>query len=248
MDCKTAHMLLDFARPWAAELDAADAGALRDHLATCPACATQAEAEHRIDEHLGSAIRDVAVPAGLRGRLLARLARERSASWRRRALRVSAVAAMVALVVTLYWSWQYTRRPVLDPDRIVAELDRQTANSPDKVEEWFRQQGVTMIAPTNIGEGGAQLNYTLLSSYGFGELLGVRVPYLVFFHPGSGVARIYVVSDPPFKVEEQNLRPAVGSSHRVEVKRHPEQPHVYYVVIYTSESLKPFLTAPQRAA
>jgi hypothetical protein len=250
MDCKTAHMLLDIARPWAAELDAAEAGALREHLAGCPACAARAEAERGVDEHLASAIRDVPVPAGPRGRLLARLAGERAACWRRRLLRVSAAAAALALAVALGWYWQYSRRPVLDPDRIVIELDRQTANGPDKVEEWFREQGFAMIAPTNIGEGGAQLNYTLLDSYGFAQFQGVRVPELVFFHQGSGnaLARIYVVSDRLFKVDEQNLRPAVGSNHRVQVIPHPDQPHVFYVVIYTGENLKPFFTPPQRAA
>jgi hypothetical protein len=249
MDCKTAHMLLDLVRPGAAELDAAEADALRDHLDACPACAALAACERQLDEYLGQAVRDVPVPDLPKSRLLAHLGRERAVLLRRRALRVAAVAAGIALAVAFWWYWQYSRRPVLDVDQIVRMVDRKAFNGPEAVEEWFREQGVHMLAPTQFGD--AQLNYNLLDSYDLVEFRGVRVPHLLFLNPGSGgaSARIYVLSDRSFKVDEQAPRdPAVGSTHRVQVFRSADHPDVIYLVIYTGESLKPFYTAPRPAA
>ena len=86
MDCKTARLLLDFARPLCPELDTADAEALHSHLAECPECGPFAAGERRIDGHFGRAVRDVPVPEHLRDRLVKRLAVERDAWYRRRLL------------------------------------------------------------------------------------------------------------------------------------------------------------------
>ena len=76
MDCKTARTLFDYARPRCCELDPVEARALEEHLSRCPECDTLAHAERLIDDHLGKAVRQVDVPPGLRGRLLARLQTE----------------------------------------------------------------------------------------------------------------------------------------------------------------------------
>src|SRR5690606_38408018 len=76
MECRTARLLLDLAHPPADPLDAADAGALEGHLACCPDCAALARGQGRFDDAVGLAMRRVAVPEGLRDRLLARLEQE----------------------------------------------------------------------------------------------------------------------------------------------------------------------------
>src|SRR5262245_10465360 len=106
MDCRNARLLLEFARPLTAELDAGEAEALQGHLADCPECGALAREERRLDEHLGRAVRDVPVPEGLRDRLLARLATERDAWFRRWLLRAVGVAAGIALAVWLVWLYR----------------------------------------------------------------------------------------------------------------------------------------------
>jgi hypothetical protein len=235
-------MLLDISHPGASELDAADAAALREHLEGCTVCATQAEHARRVDDHLGRAIREVAVPAGLRGRLLDRLAAKRAVRFRRRGLQVAACAAAVWLLASAFYYVRYLYRPVLDAEQIVVEIDARAFNSPEKVEEWFRnERGIVMMAPVQLNA--AQLDYSLLDGFGMAEFQGVQVPLLVFFRPGSrgALARIYVLTDTAVNLDDQ-ARPtrAAGSSHRVEVFRHPEDPRWIYVAIYTGESLNPF--------
>src|SRR5262245_13853267 len=98
MDCNTARLLLDFARP--GDLDAAEAGDLERHLADCPDCGPPARAGRALDRHLGRAVRRVEVPEGLRGRLLARLEADRGdlhRRWAGHGLRAAAAAAAVLL-------------------------------------------------------------------------------------------------------------------------------------------------------
>jgi len=241
-------MLLAFARPWSPELDADEAGALRDHLAGCPACAAQAERAQRADDQLGRAVRAVPMPEGLHGRLLDHLAAERAVRRRRRVLRVAAVAAALLLALTVGWYVRLSMRPVVDADEIAREFDRRAYNAPEKVQEWFLEQcGVAMVAPTQVND--APLNYDLLVWYEMVEFQRVPVPQLVFFHQGTGaLARLYVLSDRSFNLDETLRTQAAGSNHRVEVFRQPDNPHVVYVIVYTGESLTPFIIRQQRGA
>src|ERR1700752_2772031 len=84
MDCNTARLLLNFARPQARDLDPEEAGDLENHLDRCSDCHGLARGERRLDERLGQAMRQVEVPAGLREQLLARLEAERGDWYRRR--------------------------------------------------------------------------------------------------------------------------------------------------------------------
>src|SRR5438067_13660259 len=98
MDCSTARLLLDFARPRAGDLGPVEAEELERHLAHCIECDAMARAARRADEHLGAAMRQVELPDGLRAGLLTRLDAERGRWYRQRfghALRALACAAAV---------------------------------------------------------------------------------------------------------------------------------------------------------
>src|SRR5579864_8425046 len=84
MDCKTARLLLDFARPQAVELETRDADELASHLDQCPDCGPAAHAERRLDECLGRSMRQIEVPANLRPNVLTRLHAERADWYRHR--------------------------------------------------------------------------------------------------------------------------------------------------------------------
>ena len=97
MDCRTARLLFEFARPRPAELDQQEAESLESHLRDCCESGQLARAEHEADEHLALAIQNVAAPDGLRDRIRKRTHTERR-SWYRRRLRDLAAAAVVAKV------------------------------------------------------------------------------------------------------------------------------------------------------
>jgi putative zinc finger protein len=199
MDCTTARLLLECARPNAAELDAAEADALERHLAGCPACDRLARDRRRTDDALGRAMRQVQVPAGLREQVLHRLDRERAAWHRRRigrALRWVAAAAAVVLLSWGGWLWLAARPPRLDPEYSWKQANDAQPNKAE-VEEAFRRLDVPMAAP--------DLNFVLLIAYGLGEVPGYPgrvVPQLVF-HRQAQDAVVYVIDTQRFGLPPQ---------------------------------------------
>ncbi len=108
MDCNTARLLLDFARPRPRELEAEEAGALEGHLDRCSECHGLADGQRRLDERLGQAMRQVEVPAGLHEQLLARLESERGEWHRRRFAHTARIAVAAAAVLVLGWAgWHW---------------------------------------------------------------------------------------------------------------------------------------------
>lgn len=71
MDCGLAREQLDAARPDSGDREDLALEAAFAHVDGCPACAEVIEFRREFDRHAGRVIRDVAVPAGLKERLLA---------------------------------------------------------------------------------------------------------------------------------------------------------------------------------
>ena len=110
MDCKNARMLLEFEGPLRSELDPAEAAALHDHLEQCLACRELAEGERRLDAAMGRAMRDVPIPPALRTRLMTRLDAERDAFYKRFGMKVTAAAAVLA-VLTIWLAARAAQAP-----------------------------------------------------------------------------------------------------------------------------------------
>src|SRR5262249_35675260 len=137
MDCRTARVLLDFARPRPAELDAADAAALEDHLFQCDACAALAGAERRLDEHLGRAMRQVEVPPGWKKMLLERPDAARAGGFRsrlKRGARPLAAAAALLLPVGGVWPWNVFPPPRPELEEALRKADELVVRSPSREE------------------------------------------------------------------------------------------------------------------
>lgn len=234
MDCKTARLLLEFAQPGDAELDEAEAQALRDHLHECPECAVVAAAERRADEHLGRAVRDVPVPEGLRERLLSRLGRERDAWWKRWALHKVAAAAALFLAGWLGYTWWVGRLPAINVADVLDDHS-QPRMSPQAVEDWFGRRGLAMKTPP--------LRDDLLASYHVAVFRDKQVPLLLYVRPADGggggppvVAQVYVLSANQFDLKRTLEHGAFfnGSGQVAEVIKHPEFPDQYlYLIIST---------------
>jgi hypothetical protein len=178
MDCKTARLLFDFARPQAGELDAAELAAFEQHLAGCPECDALARAERGVEFAFAKAMRAVEAPAGLRNRLMERLDRERGdvyLRWFGNAGRVAAAAAVVLLVVGGIYYWNQTHLPAVDMDGAWEQAMNRHIATPD-LAGYFRQRGYDGPIPRNV-------NYSALAYYGMGEFQGRPVPRMIFIAP-----------------------------------------------------------------
>jgi hypothetical protein len=234
MDCRTARLLLDFARPRAPELPPSDADALDTHLAGCSECDALARAERASDARLAEAMRDVLVPDGLRDRILASLQTERG-DRRRRALawtvRAVAAAALVFLVAWLGSIWYGNRPRELDVWRLHDEVCYQPLD-PDKVKAAFHEQ-YKIQTPIPAG-----FNYACLKFYGVVPCQGRSVPMLLFIR-GEAEARVYVIASDQFDVKALNEAEPIDSGG-YEVKIVPEDSDHTFVVIHKGE-LQPLL-------
>jgi hypothetical protein len=202
MDCKTARLLLEFARPGSPELDAGEAEALRQHLGDCSDCGALAAAENRADEQLGRAMRAVSVPAGLRQRLLTRVAAARPA-WHRRWLVRGVAAAAAVVLLGGFGYWLLSGSPAaVSPAEIRRLADHQGSTKEDITKGFEEHFGVEVVLPDH-------LNYTLLDSYGLQVIQGRQVPYVLLFAPGgkrddppAALAQVYILSSGQFDLDE----------------------------------------------
>jgi hypothetical protein len=235
MDCKNARLLLEFSRPQSTDLLPPDNETLENHLAECAECGPLARQERRADETLGRAMRNVPVPSDFRDRLLRRLSAERDAWYRQRLVRILGVAAAAAVIIliaggTLWW-WKQSPRE-LDLAELVHR--EQGTDSPQKVEQWFKEKkGMHITAPSE-----KEVNYHYLTYYDLADLGGKKVPRLVFSSirpPHDYLAFVWIVTTKDFsnldELIDEETRGSGGYKIRVVPSR--DQGGVYYVQKYT---------------
>jgi hypothetical protein len=240
MDCKTARLLLELDRPAGTEVDMEEVRALEEHLDHCPECSVMARVERGFQQQVGLAMRKVAVPPELRGRLLSRLDKERGDYYRKqaaRAIRTAVALAACLLIAVFIWRMRPAEKPQLrlqELHALIAE-NRCDARSKEQVEQWFADNhGVTLTAPSDF-------DYALLLECGLVECQGQKVPCLTFVRPERRfIARVYIVNDSQF--DTRNLSSSssiVNGVTKAEVYR-PEGADFAYVILFNSENLDPF--------
>ncbi|MBY0523496.1 MAG: DUF3379 family protein [Gemmataceae bacterium] len=232
MDCRTARLLLDFARPLATELEESDGEALATHLAECPTCGALRRTERRLDDHLGRAMLAVLVPDGLRERVLGKLAAQRD-SWYRRRLLIwgTGAAAAAAIVVGLSLTF-LAHKPVLDMVTARAIANRPLPDRSEEVGAWFGDAGL---------EGPPQFEYARLTNCEWASFQDHRLPMLEF-RKGNEWARVYIVTEGQFdlKALKATQPDASGRAVMIDVLEHPTKPGVAYIVKYTGGVLPAF--------
>jgi hypothetical protein len=240
MDCKTVHLLLDFARPAPTELEASEQEALENHLLECSACARLANDERRFDTHLGAAMRAVSVPAGLKERLLGKLEGDVQHVHRQRRVRAYWSLAAAAALLGIVWggSLWFSRARVLDPTAVADRAWEEINPQRDKVDQWLSARKLRVQAPE-------QFNYALLTDYRMTELEGKQVPMLLFTRVKDdgrvATARVYLLNDRTFDFNALFKTAWVGQSgFTMTVFPHPTDPRLAYLVVYTGV-LDPFL-------
>src|SRR5437899_3052503 len=144
VDCKTARQFLDFARPRRPELDAAELEELEAHLAECPDCGPLAQVERQMDSRLAQAMRSVAVPEGLRGRVLNQLQSERTIQARKRRRWIAGPAAAAVLLIAVGLGWKLLQKPApIYVEDAADSLFGLTLNPrPQMVEDYFQAEGI----------------------------------------------------------------------------------------------------------
>jgi hypothetical protein len=214
MDCHDIRLLLAFTRAGGDAIDSTEQKALQEHLQACPECAALASSEQALDRVLGTAMRDVPVPAGLKARVLDKVAVNRPRPWGK----IAAAAAVLLLAVGIT-GWLLRPLPAVDPSDVYLVLNRGQGHAPaDVVEKWFNDQGVEMAA-------WRELNHDDLWFYDIIEFQGRRVPKLVFYRPEkkdgrpSVIAQVIVLRTNQFNTRE--LREQVGTRIRVETESTP---------------------------
>jgi hypothetical protein len=245
MDCKSARLLLDFARPQARELEAEEAAALESHLDHCPDCHSQARSERQLDDCLGKAMRQVEVPAGLRDQLLARLESARG-DWHRKrfahAVRLSVAAAAVLLLGWAGWFWlQEHLVAAVDTQRVAEAVSNAATEDPrTRTARDLKELGYETPLP--------HLDYSLLiCPPALAELPGYprrTVPMLVFARNGR-VARVYLIAKKA--IPQDAAEWTGGSSFKAELLPASEGEPYRFLIIHDGENTN-WLRPPEQPA
>jgi hypothetical protein len=240
MTCETARILLLFYRPGqTADLAAEDVAALEGHLVTCPACAAAAGRQSAADEAIGRAFREVSVPGALKDRLHTRTAEAAGQLWRNKwATRASVMGLVAALWLTVWGVVIAINRPTLDTFALANDTQTAIERPESMARVWLNDLGLPGPLPE-------EFEFGLLSSFGHGELAGVRVPVLEFRNNG-GFARVYLLRPGQFHTKDA----AETQNSLVTVRLYKDRPAPGWVVVvvHTGTSLQPFLRVPAAPA
>jgi hypothetical protein len=239
MDCRDAQFYLRFRRPGSDELGPEATADLDHHLAECPACGQAARSEAAFDRTIGSAMTAVAIPTGLRNRLVTHVAARRGTALRRKAYRYAglATAAMVLLGVGI---GALNTRVVPNVESLIILNEPQDAEQQEAaVRTWLAQNKLPPQLPENF-------DYALHVHHGVERVQDRDVPVVVFRdRNGPGFAKVYIFrNDARFKTDE--LREQIGKTNSrsqctATVATVSDARGVVYVIVYTGPSLDAFL-------
>lgn len=238
MDCHDVRVLLALQRREGA-IDPTERAALQQHLYACPDCAALSHSEQVIDAALGSAMRAVAVPTGLRTRVLTRLAVTRPRRWPKVAA-VAAAVVLLALGVGTTW-WAMRAKTAMSWTIVDTELVGRHGAEPDAVEHWYADHGIEMAT-------WRQLDHRYLWSFDIVEFRGRRVPKLIFYKDDQGpsaIAEVLVLSTRQFDMHELPDEQVNAGSLRVIVQRPRSNDDYVYVMATSAESTDPFMRTPR---
>jgi hypothetical protein len=220
MECQDVQQLLSFVDRKVEELDETEREAIKQHLEKCPLCAEHVQAERRLDETLGPVLRDVAVPAGLKAKVLAGLSKQgRVAPW----TWVAAAAAVLLIASSGSLFWFKRTHPEVKISDIAALADQWNMDA-DAAEKSLAEQGLKVTVPRF-------LNFNHLQHVDVTEFKGQRVGRLTFSRTDGqpAFASVLILPRNQFGVKElRTLRdPNIPGSVAVYV--HIEDDYVYLV-------------------
>ncbi len=207
MDCKTARMLVDFARPHASELDPSETQSLDEHLGSCAECGRLAQRERRLDGHLALAMRAVPIPIDLQERLQTRLLNERNQVYRKQIVRWATAAAAAVLIGLGIWQLLPARdqgpRPI-SLERLTA-LQQPPPRQASELNNYFGRQDVLVgeIPDVLVKELEKEINFDLVQAGSVQRLGGFIFPTLHLKKDQSS-ARLILLPKGSYAANEAN--------------------------------------------
>jgi hypothetical protein len=244
MDCPSARLLLAYRRPGGpAELAPEDAAALDRHLVECPACAAAIRRQDGFDAALGSAMRAVTAPVGLRDRLITDALARSGAIWRRTVYQYATAASILVMTALTTAGVGLALRPAFDTDRVANEYATRYEVPEPSVRDFLSRADVPTALPYDF-------NYALLDGVGFDQIDGRMVPWVQFrLPPQQGAhrpdtARVLIVRKSRFKLDPDQFRNTQNSFFNV-LAIPDDGRGVGYVILFTTPTLDPFLKSPQ---
>ena len=236
MQCLDVQFYMRLRRHANDELDAVVIADLDRHLAGCPACAVDSRNALSFDRAISTAMKAVVIPAGLRDKLLTQVLAYRGTSLRRKAYRLTALAASVFLAIGLGFGIFSATRPNLDTDALVMRADEQIQDPEGSIQRWLIARHFPAQLP-------APFNAEYLTFLGFERIQDRDVPVIIFGGSSDrGFAKIYLFhTNGAFNLDPKTLRDAQASNTRAIVKSLPQTPDVVYMIVYTGHDLQPFL-------
>jgi hypothetical protein len=254
MDCSSARLFLQFARPGGPDLDGPEAGELEAHLAHCSECNALALTQDRLDQHLGRAMLAVEVPRSLKAQIVQRLASERGAWYRRPFGRVAGILAAAAALLLLVGGWYAFYKPPVRQIALDSVLESFIATPPG---EEAANELLQMLANRSVPRGCAPhfVNYEYLIGGpslailpGTQDYKPVVVPQFIFSQPptpNSPRDRRAVVFALPRKMYElENLTKDHGYPFQLE-KVVEEKGDFVYLILHTGKDRR-WLDPPWR--
>lgn len=234
MTCHDALVLLEFARPGATELDAADIAALETHLATCRVCSAFARSERESNDRLSKAFSTAPASTISAEQLKGQLARQRRRwHWQRAAL----VGGVIGFSAAIWWA---IPGPYFDPYRSLTASSEQVANRA-AANAWLESMDRRFVFPPRFREH-------LLISFEKRSIYRTTAPVLTFVF-GNSVAKVTLVTERQFRnlhefTDERVAESSLGSIH---ILRDPNIPGVVYLVEVINGPIEPFLERPAAA-
>jgi hypothetical protein len=244
MQCRDAQFYLRLRRQAGDELGTDVTGDLDRHLAGCSACAADARMAASFDRAVATAMTAVAVPTGLRDKLLTIASVHRGGVLRRKVYQVAALAASIFVVAGLAFGFFSSSRARIDPYPMLEFSDRIYGDPEGALRDWL----VAQKFPAELPE---PFDPNLLMVLGTEKVQGKDVPVAVFRHPNPkerGFAKVFIFRDDG-TYNLKDLTDAQLSHTAARVIKDPARFRgVQYVIVHTfhpdpvdPNPLRPFL-------
>jgi hypothetical protein len=213
-------------------LEGSEAAELDAHIIECSACHHYAQDLERLDTHLGTAMRAVAVPHGLKEQIMQRLAADQASlhrRWAARVMRGVLAAAAGVLIVWGVWNWLTPSRPTIAAEEVVHDYNHVRPYQ-EATDAQLKNFGFRRAAPNFV-------NYAfLIGEPSIAILPGtegwkkpVQVPQLVFADQNQR-AVVYAVPRGKYNVELDSVAP--GYTYTLD---HTEKGEYTYLILHTGK-------------
>jgi hypothetical protein len=221
MECHDVQQLLAFVNRPSEELDVTERDAMREHLATCPDCAARLQADRRADETFGPILRNVAVPADLKQKILHRLSANRPRPWK-----TWLAAAAVVLVSVGAAAWAYRPLPEVNLQDLQFRIAQKNWDE-DAINAFFKDEGLQVKVP-------GFFDYQYVQHVDVIEFKDRRVGRLLFsrMENPAAVAELLILPKNRFKLDELMENRDEGQLTRVRIWNDAENPDFIYVICY----------------